>query len=62
MGQRGAGARKRFFDVHGRFSLTGCPRVGYGSPRGWRRPDWVNAYVSVCLLAYYVEWPTMIAR
>ena len=48
--------------VHGRFSLTGCPRVGYGSPRGWRRPDWVNAYVSVCLLAYYVEWPTVIAR
>ena len=38
MGQRGACARKRLFDVHGRFSLTCSARFGYGSPRGVAAP------------------------
>ena len=39
MGQRGACARKRLFDVHGHFSLTGSARFGYGSPRGVAVPN-----------------------
>ena len=39
MGQRGACARKRLFDVHGHLSLTGSARFGYGSPRGVEVPN-----------------------
>ena len=39
MGQRGACARKRLFEVHGRLSLTGSPRFGYGSPSGVAAPE-----------------------
>ena len=38
MGQWGACARKRLFDVHGHFSLTCSVRFGYGSPRGVAAP------------------------
>ena len=34
MGQRGACAQERPFDVHGHFSLTCCARFGYASARG----------------------------
>ena len=38
MGQRGACAQMRPFDVHGHFSLTCCPRFSYGSPSGLAVP------------------------
>ena len=40
MGQRGACAQKRPFDVHGHFSLTCCARFGYESARALAIPIW----------------------
>ena len=54
MGQEGACARKRSFDVHGHFSLTCCPCGSYASTHGSDVPNggerrWTGATPPFCL-------------
>ena len=52
MGQRGACAQKRLFDVHRHFSLTCCSRCSYGVPSG-SAVSWLSALKreEVCWIA-----------